>query len=143
MVEVRPCVIAIIHTDRAALKFKCDADGLQRRERCLKYMHTSHKDCVTGQVTATHALPKQSHTFISNHKAYSNQKLFEQSFGAMVHYTSCHSCTDSLDFVGTRRNNGRKLMCELLLYPYAWHKLDNTVENPGSKLTNQISEAET
>jgi len=34
-------------------------------------------------------------------------------------------------------------MSELLLYPYAWYELDSTVENPGSKLTNQISEAET
>lgn len=94
-------------------------------------MHTSHNVCTTGQLTATHALRKQIHIVISDntiYKAHSHQKSFGQSFEAMV---SCHSFTDSLDSVGTLRNNGREVTSEPFLLPLY---IDNTVENPGSKL---------
>lgn len=55
----------------------CDADSLQQKKSCLKYLHTFHRDRITGRETITHALPMQSLNFIStiNHNLFSLESL--------------------------------------------------------------------
>ena len=57
----------------------CDADSLQQKKSCLKYLHTFHRDRITGRETITHALPMQSLNFIStiNHNLFSLESLLE------------------------------------------------------------------